>query len=131
MTSDVRWKQRFKNLQLAMSQFSEFMAEQNLNKLERQGLIQCFEYTFELAWKTFKDYLEQGGQTVQSPRAAIQIAFNAGFIKNGHDWIDALEKRNILAHSYNEEYARLAEELIKSKYYPMLLDACSYFENLP
>lgn len=113
-----------------MNQFSEFIAKENLNKLERQGLIQCFEYTFELAWKTFKDFLEDGGQTVQSPRAAIQLAFQAGLIKNGHDWIDALEKRNILAHSYNEEYARLAEELIKHTYFPMLDAACSHLTTL-
>ena len=131
MTTDVRWKQRLGNYQLAMGQLSEFMAKGSLNKFERQGFIQCFEYTFELAWKTIKDYLEYGGQAVHSPRNAIQLAFQAGLINNGHDWMDALEKRNILAHSYNESYANLAEELIKNNYYPMLDAACKRFMTLP
>ena len=131
MTPDVRWKQRLANYQLAMGQLSEFIAKESLNKFERQGLIQCFEYTFELAWKTFKDYLEDGGQTVQSPRTAIQLAFQSGIIKNGHEWIDALEKKNIFAHSYNENYASLAEQLIKNNYYPMLDAACKHLMMLP
>ena len=130
MTSDVRWKQRLANFQLAVDQLTEFVTKDSLNKFERQGLIQCFEYTFELGWKTLKDFLENGGQTVQSPRAAIQLAFNSGLIKDGHEWIDALQKRNILAHSYNEEYAKQAEELIKKNYFPMLRDACTHMMTL-
>jgi len=53
-----------------------------------------------------------------------------GLIKDGHEWIDALEKRNILAHSYNEEYAKQAEELIKKNYFPMLRDACAHMMTL-
>jgi len=121
---DIRWKQRFSNFKKATAQLTEFIEKEELNKFEVQGLIQCFEYTFELAWKTMKDYLEQGGFDVKSPRTAIQIAFQTGLISDGHAWIDALEKRNLMAHTYNDNIAKEAEELIRSRYYNNILDLC-------
>ena len=130
MEQDVRWKQRFSNYKKALKQLSTFVAQDNLNKLEEQGLVQCFEYTFELAWKTVKDYLEAQGFDVNSPRAALQIAFQSGLLKQGHVWIDALEKRNLMAHTYDEQRAREAVHLIKSIYYAALQDLYSTLETL-
>ena len=120
MSEDIRWKQRFSNFKKASSQLSEFIEKGELNKFEVQGLIQCFEYTFELAWKTMKDYLEIEGYEVKSPRSTIQTAFQNQLITEGHIWIDALEKRNLMAHTYDEEVAKQAEKLIKSEYYPVI-----------
>ncbi|MBD7913590.1 nucleotidyltransferase substrate binding protein [Clostridium sp. Sa3CUN1] len=120
MSQDIRWKQRFSNFKKATDQLSEFIEKGDLNKFEVQGLIQCFEYTFELAWKTMKDYLEFEGYEVKSPRSTIQTAFQNQLITEGHIWIDALEKRNLMAHTYDEEVAKQAEELIKSEYYPVI-----------
>ena len=71
MEQDTRWKQRFANFQKATNQLTEFINKGELNKFEVQGLIQCFEYTFELAWKTMKDYLEYQGFIVKSPRQTL------------------------------------------------------------
>jgi len=120
MTQDIRWKQRFANYQKAFSQLTEFMEKDKLNKFEVQGLIQCFEYTFELGWKTLKDFLEQEGYEVKSPRSAIQIAFQSQWVEDGHTWIDMLDKRNLMAHTYNEEFAERSEQLIREKYYDVL-----------
>lgn len=120
MTEDIRWKQRFSNYKKATLQLTEFIEKDTLNKFEVQGLIQCFEYTFELAWKTMKDYLEQEGFDVKSPRAAIQTAFQTELIQDGHTWLDALNKRNLMAHTYDEGVAKEAEQLIKEKYYPVI-----------
>ncbi|WP_294186690.1 nucleotidyltransferase substrate binding protein [uncultured Clostridium sp.] len=120
MNQDIRWKQRFSNFKKASSQLNEFIEKGDLNKFEVQGLIQCFEYTFELAWKTMKDYLEFEGYEVKSPRSTIQTAFQNQLITEGHIWIDALEKRNLMAHTYDEEVAKQAEELIKVEYYPVI-----------
>jgi nucleotidyltransferase substrate binding protein (TIGR01987 family) len=120
MNEDIRWKQRYSNYKKATMQLTEFIEKNELNKFEVQGLIQCFEYTFELAWKTMKDYLEQEGFEVKSPRSAIQTAFQIQLITDGHTWIDALNKRNLMAHTYDEEVAKEAEELIKQKYYPAI-----------
>ncbi len=117
---DIRWKQRFTNFNKAISQLTEFIEKPNLNKFEVQGLIQCFEYTFELAWKTAKDYLEAQGFDVKSPRQTIQTAFQSELIQNGHVWIDALEKRNLMAHTYDEAKVQEAERLIRGEYYAAL-----------
>ncbi|MGL5353748.1 MAG: nucleotidyltransferase substrate binding protein [Clostridium sp.] len=120
MNLDIRWKQRFNNFEKATNQLQEFIELGQLNKFEVQGLIQCFEYTFELAWKTMKDYLEEEGFEVKSPRATIQTAFQIELILDGHVWIDALEKRNLMAHTYDESVANESEELIKKLYYPVI-----------
>ncbi|MDD2498977.1 MAG: nucleotidyltransferase substrate binding protein [Desulfitobacteriaceae bacterium] len=120
MSTDIRWIQRFNNFKKAFFQLTEFVSKDDLNKFEVQGLIQCFEYTFELAWKTMKDYLEEEGYTVKSPREAIQRAFQVQLIADGHAWIDALEKRNLMAHTYDERKANEAEKLIRIKYYPII-----------
>ena len=88
-------EQRFANFKKATAQLTEFTEKDELNKFEVQGLIQCFEYTFELAWKTMKDYLELEGFNVKSPRATIKTAFQTELIDDGHVWIDALEKRKL------------------------------------
>lgn len=129
MNQDIRWKQRFSNFKKAAAQLSEFIEKGDLNKFEVQGLIQCFEYTFELAWKTMKDYLEFEGYEVKSPRSTIQTAFQTQLITEGHIWIDALEKRNLMAHTYDEEVAKQAEELIKSTYYPIIKELLEKLEE--
>ena len=130
MSGDIRWKQRFSNYKRATKQLMEFIEKDQLNKFEVQGLIQCFEYTFELAWKTMKDYLEQEGLEAKSPRATIQTAFQMELITDGHSWIDALDKRTLMAHTYDESVANEAERLIREKYYPIILDLLSKLEKI-
>lgn len=129
MNEDIRWKQRLSNYKKAAMQLTEFIEKGELNKFEVQGLIQCFEYTFELAWKTMKDYLEEEGFEVKSPRATIQTAFQIQLITDGHVWIDALNKRNLMAHTYDEEVAKEAEELIKQSYYPVIKELLDKLEE--
>lgn len=129
MSEDIRWKQRFANYKKATTQLEEFIEKGELNKFEVQRLIQCFEYTFELAWKTMKDYLEQEGFEVKSPRGTIQTAFQTQLITDGHIWIDALEKRNLMARTYDEEVAKEAEQLIKQKYYPVIKELLNKLEE--
>jgi len=120
MNIDIRWKQRFENFKKATMQLTEFIEKEELNKFEVQGLIQCFEYTFELAWKTMKDYLEQEGFDVKSPRKTIQTAFQIQLITDGHTWIDALEKRNLMAHTYDEQNFKNAVRKINDFYYKQI-----------
>ena len=130
MDLDIRWKQINSNFKKAKLQLQEFIEKEELNKFELLGLIKCFEYTFELAWKTMKDYLEQEGYEVKSPRKAIQLAFQTELIADGHTWIDALQKRNLMAHTYNENVAKEAEELIRNKYYKIIQDLDSKLGEL-
>ncbi|EOD01784.1 nucleotidyltransferase substrate binding protein [Caldisalinibacter kiritimatiensis] len=115
---DVRWKQRYENFTKAYNQLSLAIEDfDNLSVLEKEGLIQRFEYTFELAWKTLKDYLEAQEVSVSFPREVIKAAFHYGLIEDGDVWMDMLEKRNLMANTYNEERFKLAVTNIKVSYY--------------
>jgi nucleotidyltransferase substrate binding protein (TIGR01987 family) len=77
--------------------------------------------SFELAWNTLKDYLEEEGFIeIKSPRAAIKKAFESGLITDGHTWLKALEDRNLTSHTYDENTANQVVDLIKKSYYPLL-----------
>ena len=121
MYQDIRWIQRFQNYSKAVAQLEKFLGQGSLNNLEVQGLIQCFEYTFELGWKTLKDYLKEEGIDALTPRKVIQEGFRAGIISDGHTWIAALESRNLMANSYTEENVQEGETLIRQKFFPILL----------
>ena len=83
-------------------------------------MIQIFEFTFELAWKTLKDFLEYKGFTVPSPRDTIRQAYQEGYIEDGGIWLDALDKRNLMAHTYDKARSDEASGLIRKDYYPMI-----------
>jgi nucleotidyltransferase substrate binding protein (TIGR01987 family) len=73
MIQDIRWQQRFNNLKEAFSQLSEAFEMKSYSNIERQGLIKAFEFTYELAWNTLKDILEEQGYTdIKEPKDTIQ-----------------------------------------------------------
>jgi len=120
---DIRWKQRFQNFEKALGHLAEALEIEQPDLLQKAGIIQFFEMSYELAWNTLKDYLEeQGFIDVKSPRNAIKKAFEIGLIENGHTWMDLLLDRNLTAHTYDEEKATEVEELIHEKYYPVLTE---------
>ena len=118
MNQDIRWKQRFENFDRALGLLQEALAggQENLSPLEQEGAAQRLEYTLELAWKCMKDYLENSGITIApaTPRQVIKEAFAAKIIADGQIWIDMLNHRNLLSHTYDfavfEEAIRAAAE---------------------
>lgn len=124
---NIRWLQRFENLSKAYAQLSEAVTNfENLTVLEKEGLIQRFEYTFELSWKTLKDYLESQGVKVLFPREVIKAAFHYEIIQDGDVWMDMLEKRNLIAHTYNEERFNIALQSILDNYYEAISQVVDY-----
>jgi len=101
-------------------QLQRGVALESPNEIEQQGIIQSFEFTFELAWKTMKDYLEAQGVEAMFPREVIKQSFHYELIADGSTWLDMLGKRNLLAHTYDEGLALEANELIKSQYFPLV-----------
>ena len=100
--NDVRSKQRFETFMKALRRYEEAATPQ-LNRLEEEGLIQRFEYTFELAWKYLQDILfERGYADVRGPRPVIERAFQDGIISNGATWLEMLKARNQTTHLYDE-----------------------------
>ena len=118
MNPDIRWRQRFENFDRALGLLREALAngQENLSPLEQEGAAQRLEYTLELAWKCMKDYLEDSGVTISpaTPRQVIKEAFVAKIITDGQTWIDMLNHRNLLSHTYDfavfEEAIRATEE---------------------
>jgi nucleotidyltransferase substrate binding protein (TIGR01987 family) len=93
-----------------------------LNQLEKEGVIQRFEYCFELAWKTVKDYMEASGVVfdVVMPRQVIKDAFAAKVLNDGATWIAMLDHRNLLSHTYNPVVFEQAVAAIHQRYLPQL-----------
>ena len=115
---ELRWRQRFQNLEKAFHQLSEAADRYaELSDLEKEGLVKRFEYTFELFWKTLKDYLESQGVLTQYPREVIKQAYHHEIISDGEKWLDMLNLRNILAHKYTETDFREAVDAIVNKYF--------------
>jgi nucleotidyltransferase substrate binding protein (TIGR01987 family) len=96
--------------------------------IEVGGLVQAFEFTFELGWKTIKDYLYEQGLNTNYPREAIKEGFQTKIIEDGHTWVHMLEKRNELSHTYNEAVAEQAIEIIKYSYYPAIGQVYQFFK---
>ncbi|MDB5038006.1 MAG: nucleotidyltransferase substrate binding protein family [Bacteriovoracaceae bacterium] len=119
--TDIRWQQRLQNLEKAYSDFSDACGLKKYSKLERSGLIQTFEFTFELAWKTLQDLLlSRGYQGIQGPKPVIEQAFQDGLIHEGESWMKMLVSRNLTVHSYDEKTAEEIATLIRNKYFPLL-----------
>ncbi|UJL47227.1 nucleotidyltransferase substrate binding protein [Virgibacillus sp. NKC19-16] len=86
------------------------------------GVIQRFEFTFELSWKLMKMFLEATGiSDIKSPRGAIREAYAFGLIEDGNEWINMMIDRNKTSHLYDEEEARLIYEKIKNRYKDLFL----------
>src|ERR1700761_4630410 len=104
--NDIRWEQRFANYRKALTQLTKFIDKGDLTDLEEQGIIKAFEYTYELAWNTLKDYLEyQGILDITGSRDALREAFKANLITDGDTWMEMIKSRDLTAHTYNEDTA--------------------------
>lgn len=123
MTEDIRWQQRFANYQNALGQLNdavELTHQRALSDLEKQGLIQAFEYTHELAWNCLKDFLQyQGTQDIYGSRDATRKAFEVGLISEGSQWMDMIASRNRTSHTYNKATAEQILEAIIQRYQPL------------
>ncbi|MDE0084198.1 MAG: nucleotidyltransferase substrate binding protein [Candidatus Poribacteria bacterium] len=120
-SQEVRWVQRANSFERAFARLEAAvkLAEQReLSDLEAQGLIQGFEYTHELAWKTLKDFLEtQGMANLYGSRDTTRSAFRNELIENGEVWMDMVDKRNLTSHTYDEETAAQVVTTIRSTYF--------------
>lgn len=137
---DIRWEQRFSNYVKALEKLTQsvefiqqdfqdkktsFSNEEKvvLNEMIKEGLIQRFEYTHELAWNVMKDYAEyQGNPNVGGSRDASREAFQLQLVSNGHLWMDMISSRNKTSHTYNEATANEIYEKIVNEYYLAFLE---------
>ena len=121
-----RWRYRFANFSRAFALLRDALEPgvDALNQLEREGVIQRFEYTFELAWNVLKDRLEHDGVALQTvmPRNVIRQAFQAGLIGDGETWLDMLTDRNLMSHTYSDATFEAVVGHIHDRYLAILND---------
>jgi nucleotidyltransferase substrate binding protein (TIGR01987 family) len=125
VNKDIRWKQRYSNYQKALRKLTEGVTsyrEEDMSDIEKEGLIQRFEYTYELAWNTIKDfYEEQGEVNIQGSKDAIRLAFQRGLIGDSAMWLKMVDSRKLTVHTYNEETANTVAEEIGAIYYDLFM----------
>ena len=122
---DVRWQQRFANYRKALRQLQsavELGRQRQLSPLEKQGVIQAFEFTHELAWNVLKDYLQdQGNQNVKGSKDATREAFKVELVADGEQWMAMIQSRNVSSHTYNEAIADGLVAVIVAQYFPLFV----------
>ena len=125
-TQDIRWQQRLDNYNQALSQLSSAVAlvkQRALSDLEKQGLIQAFEFTHELAWNVMKDYFAlQGNPNITGSRDAVRESFNKGLVGNGQGWMEMIKSRNQTSHTYNQDIANEIVDQIVNSYHGLFQD---------
>lgn len=127
---DVRWIQRFSNLKKAFSKLEEAVGEKDLNELEQEGLIQRFEYTYELSWKTLQDLLEEKGYVgIKGPAPVLQQAFQDGYIEDGEAWMKLKKSRENTSHTYNKKVAEEIVDSIINTYYLLFKGLIDHLEK--
>lgn len=134
---DIRWQQRFSNYRKALKRLLENIEyvkddedidwitdEEDVIDLllatpdiVKQGLIQSFEFTHELAWKVMKDYGEfQGNTEIKGSRDAVLYAAQVNLISNAHIWMEMMKSRHSTSHTYNEDTANEIAKYVLSDY---------------
>ncbi|MDF1644238.1 MAG: nucleotidyltransferase substrate binding protein [Pseudomonadales bacterium] len=122
MEQDIPWKQRFSNFGKAFLQLKEAVElygdTENVEAIIKEGIVQRFEFTHELAWKVMQDFLEyEGHQNINDSRSATRAAFNIGLIDSGQVWMDMIESRNRTVHTYREQILNEEFENIVDRYF--------------
>lgn len=121
--TDIRWQQRLANYSKALDQLGNAVSlsgQRPLSDLEKQGLIQAFEFTHELGWNVMKDYFAyQGNPEVTGSRDAVREAYQKGLIEDGEGWMEMIKSRNQTTHAYQQKIANEIASHIVDRYYPL------------
>ena len=137
MDQELRWQQRFSNFNKALEKLSQAMLLVSNKRAQiqdpgelaiitqevvKEGIIQRFEYTHELAWNVMKDYaFYQGNSTIGGSRDATREALQLQLLENGHVWMEMIASRNSTSHTYDEDIANDIFKRISESYYPEFL----------
>jgi nucleotidyltransferase substrate binding protein (TIGR01987 family) len=119
---DIRWIQRFNNYKKALAKLTEAVEKnyETMSELEIEGLIQRFEYTYELAWNTLQDFLRiKGYPDIKGPTPVIEQALKDGYIKG--DWKKLKKARESTSHDYDESQAEQIAIEITDIYHRMFI----------
>lgn len=130
---DIRWKQGFDNFEKAFILLKEAIGYDlnKLNQLEKEGIIQRFEYTFELAWKVLKDKMQDDGIVLEtiSPKYVVRKAYETKYIHDAETWLLMIGDRKLMSHTYN--FSKFDEIIlsIKNKYLHILIPLYEFLKK--
>lgn len=130
----MRWVQRLNNYERALTQLSQGVAlagKRPLSDLEKQGLIQAFEFCHELAWNVMRDYFAyQGNTAITGSRDAAREAFSKGLVSDGEGWMAMIKSRNLSSHTYNKKVADEIATQIVDHYHPLFVEYAGQMRKL-
>lgn len=132
MTQDIRWIHRLDNFIKAYRQLEKGIKkakDENLTDLEKEGVIQRFEYTFELAWKTLSDKMIEDGLTIEriSPKYVFKLAYQSKYIDDIDTWINMANDRNLMSHTYDLSTFDSVLVRLQNEYFPLLQKLSTFF----
>lgn len=130
-----RWEQKLNSFRKALRRLAEVvyvMDVRQLNDFEADGLIQRFEFTFELAWKLMKSYAEYQGvdKEIMGSRDAVRWAFDCGLIIGSDVWMEMIKRRNDTSHTYDENTAAEVVKCVKDIYFQAFVDFYDKMKSL-
>lgn len=113
-----RVKNSIQNLDLALKKLNEYLSTPVLTDRDRSGVIQAFEFTFELTWKTLQKISLEEGIEAAGPKSSLKNGFKLGFIKKEEEtlYLSMLEDRNLMTHTYREELSKEIFNRIENSY---------------
>ena len=119
---DIRWIQRFNNFTKSLNILAIALEIPNPDIIQKAGIIQFFEMTYELAWLTMKDYYEEQGEPrIQGSKDVIKLAFRKGLIHQGEDWFKMVDSRKLSVHAYDKKTAEDIAEDIANTYFSLFI----------
>ena len=133
MEQDIRWVQRFQNYSRAFSLLREIIEESDdittLKPIIKEGIIQRFEYTFELLWKTLKDKMVDDGLIIDriSPKYVFKLAYQSKYINDIDLWLKMTNDRNLMSHTYDFSTFDEVLKRLQNDYFPLLEELYLYF----
>lgn len=131
---DIRWVQRYSNYKKALNQLKDavdLMSQRELSNLEKQGVVQAFEFTHELSWNMMKDFLESKGNTeIYGSKDATRQAFKYGLIIDGDVWMSMIKSRNLTSHTYDERTVDEIIERVSQEYFFAFVELDHKFSTL-
>jgi len=128
MTLD-RIQEKIINYKMALNKLQRIVDEPEVNDYRLDALIQRFEFTYELAWKLIKAWLEYNGIEARTPRDCFREAFTADLIRDGEGWMNMLVDRNLTSHTYDEKDARKIGKNIEEHHYALLAKLITEIEE--
>jgi nucleotidyltransferase substrate binding protein (TIGR01987 family) len=109
-----------KNFELAFEKLKEFAQNFDGSEVQRAGIIQAFEFTYEQAWRTLQKRSGQEGLAIASPKKAFEYALQSDLILPNEEvlWLKMIEHWNLTTHTYKADLAVIIEKTISAAYIP-------------